>query len=73
MMILTETNSQLVYQRALAATSTVWRSCQRHFWQPPILSGGPASRDISGESRRMGKGNENLTVAVELKEIFYVS
>jgi hypothetical protein len=29
-------------------------------WQPPVLSGGPVSRDISGVSRRMGEGNENL-------------
>jgi hypothetical protein len=32
----------------------------RVLWQPPVLSGGPVSRDISGESRRMSKGNENL-------------
>jgi hypothetical protein len=29
-------------------------------WQPPVLSGSPVSRDISGASRRMGEGNENL-------------
>jgi hypothetical protein len=28
--------------------------------QPPVLSGGPASRDISGVNRRMDEGNENL-------------
>jgi hypothetical protein len=32
----------------------------RALWQPPVLSGGPVSRDISGESRRMGERNENL-------------
>jgi hypothetical protein len=32
----------------------------RALWQPPVLSGGPLSRDISGASRIMGKGNENL-------------
>jgi hypothetical protein len=43
MMIVTEANFQLVYQNALAAPSTVQWSCQqRHLWQPPVLSGGPA-------------------------------
>jgi hypothetical protein len=47
-MILTEVNSQLVYQSALAATSTVRWSCQqRHLWQPPVLSGGRSIWDIS--------------------------
>jgi hypothetical protein len=32
----------------------------RALWQPPVLSGGPVSSDISGASRRMGEGNENL-------------
>jgi hypothetical protein len=32
----------------------------RVLWQPPVLSGGPVSRDISGVSRRMGEGSENL-------------
>jgi hypothetical protein len=49
MMISTEANSWLVYQSALAATSIVWWSCQqRHLWQPPVLSGSPVSRDLSG-------------------------
>jgi hypothetical protein len=61
MMVLTEANTQFVYQSALAAPSTVWRSCQRrHLWQPPVLSGGPAIRDSSGTSGRVGEGNENL-------------
>jgi hypothetical protein len=63
MMVLAEANSQFVYQRARAATSTVWQSCQcqqRHVWQPPVLSSGPAIWDISGESGRVGEGNENL-------------
>jgi hypothetical protein len=32
----------------------------RVFWQSPVLSGGPVSRDISGASKIMGEGNENL-------------
>jgi hypothetical protein len=28
--------------------------------QPPVVSGSPVSREISGVSRRMGEGNENL-------------
>jgi hypothetical protein len=41
--------------------STGWWSCQqRHLWQPPVLSGGPAIRDISGASGRVGERNENL-------------
>jgi hypothetical protein len=32
----------------------------RALWQPPVLSGGPAIRDISGGSGRVGEGNENL-------------
>jgi hypothetical protein len=31
----------------------------RALWQPPVLSGCPAIRDISGASGRVGKGNEN--------------
>jgi hypothetical protein len=27
----------------------------RALWQPPVVSGGPVSRDISGGSRRMGE------------------
>jgi hypothetical protein len=61
MIILTEANSQLVYQSPLAATSAVWRSCpQRHPWQHPVLAGCPAIRDISGASGTAGEGNENL-------------
>jgi hypothetical protein len=32
----------------------------RALWQPPVLAGGPISRDISGASGRVGEGNENL-------------
>jgi hypothetical protein len=32
----------------------------RALWQPPVLSGGPVSRDISEASRRVGEGNENF-------------
>jgi hypothetical protein len=35
-------------------------SSTRVLWQPPVLSGGLVSRYISGASRRMGEGNENL-------------
>jgi hypothetical protein len=35
-------------------------SSTRVLWQPPVLPGSPVSRDISGVSRRMDKGNENL-------------
>jgi hypothetical protein len=35
-------------------------SSTRVLWQPPVLSGDPVSRDISGASRKMGEGNENL-------------
>jgi hypothetical protein len=45
MMILSEANSQLVYQSALAA---------------PVVSDGSVSRDISGESGKVGVGDENL-------------
>jgi hypothetical protein len=54
-------NSQLICQSALAATSTVWRSChQRHRFQPSVPSGGPAIQDNSAANWRVGKGNENL-------------
>jgi hypothetical protein len=49
MIILTEPDSQHVYQIAVAATSTLWLSCrQRRLWQPPVLAGGPVSRDVFG-------------------------
>jgi hypothetical protein len=32
----------------------------RALWQLPVMSDGPASRHISGASKRMGEGNENL-------------
>jgi hypothetical protein len=32
----------------------------RALWQPPVLPGGPASRDISRASRIMGEINKNL-------------
>jgi hypothetical protein len=35
----------------------------RALWQPSVSSGGPVSRDISGASRRMDEGNENLFYA----------
>jgi hypothetical protein len=45
MMIFSEANSQLVYQSALAA---------------PVVSDGSVSRYISGESGKVGAGDENL-------------
>jgi hypothetical protein len=35
----------------------------RAFWQPPVLCGGPVSRDIFGASRRMDEENKNLVCA----------
>jgi hypothetical protein len=32
----------------------------RELWQPPVLAGGPVSKDISGASTKMGEGNKNL-------------
>jgi hypothetical protein len=40
--------------------STGANSSTRVLWQPPVLSGGPVSRGISGVSRRIAEGNENL-------------
>jgi hypothetical protein len=48
MMILTEANSQLVYQSPLAATSTVWRSCHHTSLAVPSTGWFPVSTDISG-------------------------
>jgi hypothetical protein len=68
-MILTEANSQLAYQSALAATRTVRRSCQqRHLWQSPVLAGFlsvETSLAVTSAVRRsfhprVGEGNENL-------------
>jgi hypothetical protein len=58
MMIFTEAKSQRVYQSALAAPCSVSR--QIHLWQPPVLPGGFAIRDLSGASERVDEGNENL-------------
>jgi hypothetical protein len=57
-----------VHPRVIAMRIMVWwywlglppNSSTRVLWQPPVLSGGPVSRDISGASRRMGERNENL-------------
>jgi hypothetical protein len=49
MMILNGANSQLVYESAVAAPSTVWRSCQqKHLCCTPSTGWFPASRGISG-------------------------
>jgi hypothetical protein len=58
----------IVYPRLTAVWTMVWwyrleltpNSSTRAFWQPPVLSSGPASRDISGASRRMDEANKNL-------------
>jgi hypothetical protein len=61
-------NWPIVHLRVIVMWTVVWwyrlrltpNSSTRGFWQLPVLSGGPVSRDIRGESRRMGEGNENL-------------
>jgi hypothetical protein len=61
MMILTRDNSQLVYQSALAASSTVRRSCQQRLSVPA-----PQYWLVSCQQRHLwsewevGEGNENL-------------
>jgi hypothetical protein len=58
----------IVHPRVIAVWTMVWwyrlgltpNSSTRALWQPPVLSGGPVSKEISGASRRMGEGNENL-------------
>jgi hypothetical protein len=44
----------------MVSTGLTPGSSTRALWQPPVLSSSPDSRDISGASRRMGEGNENL-------------
>jgi hypothetical protein len=71
MMILFETNSQLVYQSALAAPRAVRRSCQqRNLWQPQLQA-----RFLSSETslERVGGGRRKcLTVPVGLQEVVYM-
>jgi hypothetical protein len=58
----------IVHPRVIAVCTMVWwywlgltpNLSTRVLWQPPVLSGSPVSRDISGASRRMDEGNENL-------------
>jgi hypothetical protein len=58
----------IFHPRVLAMCSKVWwyrlgltpNTSTRVQWQLPVLFGGPVCRDISGASRRMGEGNENL-------------
>jgi hypothetical protein len=58
----------IAHPRVIAMWTMVWwyrlgltsQSSIRALWQPPVLSVGPISRDISGASRRMGEGNENV-------------
>jgi hypothetical protein len=69
---LTSQNSGLygpiVHRRVIAMWTMVWwyrlgitpNLSTRALWQPPVLSGGPVSGDMSGASRIMGEGNENL-------------
>jgi hypothetical protein len=46
----------------------------RALWKPQVLCGRLVSRDISGGSRRIGEGNENLvSVPVGLQEILTCS
>jgi hypothetical protein len=44
----------------IISTGLTPNSSTKAIWQPPVLSGGPVSRDISGASRRMDEGNGNL-------------
>jgi hypothetical protein len=46
-----------VHPRVIAMWTMVW---WYQLGQPPVLSGDPVCRDISGVSRRMDEGNENL-------------
>jgi hypothetical protein len=58
----------IVHPRVIAMWTIVWwyrlgltpNLSTRALWQPPVLSGDPVSRDISGASRKMGEGNEKL-------------
>jgi hypothetical protein len=58
----------IVHSRVTAMWTMVWwywlglipNSSTRALWQPPVLSSGPVSRDISGASKKMGEENENL-------------
>jgi hypothetical protein len=58
----------IVHPRAIMMWIMVWwyrlgltpNLSTRALWQPPVLSGGPASRDISGAGRRMDEWNQNL-------------
>jgi hypothetical protein len=58
----------IVHPRVTAMWTMVWwyqlgltsNLSTRALWQPPVLSGGHVSRDISGASRRMDEGNKNL-------------
>jgi hypothetical protein len=57
-----------VHPQAIAMWTMVWwywlrltlNLSTRALWQPPVLSGGPVSRDISGACRRTDEGNGNL-------------
>jgi hypothetical protein len=69
----------IVHPRVTAMWTMAWwyrlgltpNLSSRALWQPPVLCGGHVSRDISGASRKMGEGNENLvSVPVGLQEIF---
>jgi hypothetical protein len=61
-------NQPIAHPRLTAMWNIVWwyrlgltpNSSTRVLWQPPVLCGGPVSRDISGASRRMDEGNGNL-------------
>jgi hypothetical protein len=56
------------HPRVIAMWTMVWwyrleltpNLSARALWQPPVLSGGLVTRDISDASRRMDEGNENL-------------
>jgi hypothetical protein len=58
----------IVHPRMIALWIMVWwyrlglnpNSSTRALWQPPVVSGGPMNRDISGASRGMDEGIDNL-------------
>jgi hypothetical protein len=65
----TATSTDLLFiPRWYAMWTTVWwyrlrltpNLSTRALWLPPVLSGGPAIRDISRASGTVGEGNENL-------------
>jgi hypothetical protein len=74
MIILTEGNSQLVYQSAVAAPSIVWWSYQqRHLWQPSVLCGFlPSETSLEQVGGGQRKWEFSLSAPMVLLEMFYM-